>query len=44
MTALNARLDSEEARLKAQFTAMETALSTAQSQQAWLTGQINSLG
>jgi flagellar hook-associated protein 2 len=39
----NARLDLTQARLKAKFAAMETALSTAQSQQAWLTGQINSL-
>jgi flagellar hook-associated protein 2 len=40
----NARLDQTQARLKAKFAAMETALQTAQSQQAWLTGQISSLG
>jgi flagellar hook-associated protein 2 len=39
----NTRLDLTEKRLKAKFAAMETALNTAQSQQAWLTGQINSL-
>jgi flagellar hook-associated protein 2 len=40
----NTRLDLTEKRLKAKFAAMETALNLAQSQQAWLTGQINSLG
>ena len=30
-------------RLKAQFTAMETALNNSQTQQAWLTSQISSL-
>jgi flagellar hook-associated protein 2 len=44
LTSLNTRLDSEQTRLQAQFTAMETALSQLQSQQSWLTGQINSLG
>jgi flagellar hook-associated protein 2 len=39
----NTRLDLTEKRLKAKFAAMETALNQAQSQQAWLTGQINSL-
>jgi flagellar hook-associated protein 2 len=43
MDALNARLKAEEDRYKAQFSAMEIALQNAQSQQAWLTGQINSL-
>jgi flagellar hook-associated protein 2 len=43
MDSLNARLKSEEDRYKAQFAAMETALQNAQSQQQWLTGQINSL-
>jgi flagellar hook-associated protein 2 len=37
------RLTSVEARLKAQFAAMETALSNAQSQQSWLTGEIAKL-
>jgi flagellar hook-associated protein 2 len=32
-----------QARLKAQFTAMETALNQSQTQQAWLTSQISSL-
>jgi flagellar hook-associated protein 2 len=40
----NDRLSQQEARLKAQFAAMETALQNSQSQQAWLTGEINSLG
>ncbi len=44
VTATNQRLDQTQARLKAQFAAMETALNNAQSQQAWLTGQIASLG
>jgi flagellar hook-associated protein 2 len=44
LSSLNTRLDSEQTRLQAQFTAMETALSQLQSQQSWLTGQINSLG
>jgi flagellar hook-associated protein 2 len=43
MDALNARLKSEQDRLKAQFSAMELAMQNAQSQQQWLTGQINSL-
>jgi flagellar hook-associated protein 2 len=43
MDALNLRLKSEEDRYKAQFAAMELALQNAQSQQQWLTGQINSL-
>jgi flagellar hook-associated protein 2 len=43
VTATNQRLDQTEARLKAQFAAMETAMQTSQSQQAWLEGQIASL-
>jgi flagellar hook-associated protein 2 len=41
--AMNLRMTATEERLKAQFTAMETALNNAQSQQAWLTSQIASL-
>jgi flagellar hook-associated protein 2 len=41
---LNARMNTEAERLKKQFAAMETALNNSQAQQAWLTGQINSLG
>jgi flagellar hook-associated protein 2 len=44
VTATNLRLDQTQARLKAQFAAMETALQNSQSQQAWLQGQIASLG
>ena len=40
---LNERMAKEEKRLKAQFAAMETALNTSQTQQAWLTSQIASL-
>jgi flagellar hook-associated protein 2 len=40
---MNQRMTDEQTRLKAQFTAMETALSQAQTQQAWLTSQIASL-
>jgi flagellar hook-associated protein 2 len=43
VTSTNLRLTQTEARLKAQFAAMETALQNSQSQQAWLTGQIASL-
>jgi flagellar hook-associated protein 2 len=43
LTQLNLRLDEREKRMKAQFAAMEKALSNSQSQQSWLTGQINSL-
>jgi flagellar hook-associated protein 2 len=39
----NERIDAKAERLKAQFAAMETALQNAQTQQAWLTGQLNSL-
>ena len=34
----------EQKRLKKQFAAMETALNNSQTQQAWLTSQIASLG
>jgi len=40
---LNERMKTTESRLKAQFTAMETALNNSQTQQAWLTSQISSL-
>lgn len=40
---LNARLDQREARLKAQFAAMESAMQNAQNQQAWLTAQLGQL-
>jgi flagellar hook-associated protein 2 len=43
LTQLNTRLNDEQTRLQNQFAAMETALSQLQSQQAWLTSQINSL-
>jgi flagellar hook-associated protein 2 len=43
ITKLNDRMTSTQARLKAQFTAMETALNQSQTQQAWLTSQISSL-
>jgi flagellar hook-associated protein 2 len=43
VTATNERLTQTEKRLKAQFSAMETALANSQAQQAWLTGQIASL-
>jgi flagellar hook-associated protein 2 len=39
----NERIDEKEKRLKAQFAAMESAMQNSQTQQAWLTGQINSL-
>jgi flagellar hook-associated protein 2 len=39
----NERLDVKEKRMRAQFAAMEVALQNAQSQQAWLTGQIAAL-
>ena len=44
ISATNDRLTQQQQRLEAQFANMETALSNAQSEQAWLTGQINSLG
>jgi flagellar hook-associated protein 2 len=37
------RLEAREKRLKAQFAAMESALGAAQTQQAWLTGQLAAL-
>ena len=37
------RIQAKEKRLKAQFAAMETALLNAQSQSAWLSGQLSSL-
>jgi flagellar hook-associated protein 2 len=40
LTKANERIDAKEKRLKAQFAAMETALQNAQTQQAWLTGQL----
>jgi flagellar hook-associated protein 2 len=43
LTQANERIDAKAERLKAQFAAMETALQNAQTQQAWLTGQLNSL-
>jgi flagellar hook-associated protein 2 len=43
MDATNQRLTLTESRMKAQFAAMETALSSSQAQQTWLTGQIASL-
>jgi len=43
ITATNDRLNQQQQRLEAQFANMETALSNAQAQQAWLTGQIASL-
>jgi flagellar hook-associated protein 2 len=43
VTRTNERLDAKEKRMKAQFAAMEVALQNSQSQQAWLTGQLNAL-
>ncbi len=43
ITLLNSRMADEQTRLKAQFAAMETAMSQSQTQQAWLTSQISSL-
>jgi flagellar hook-associated protein 2 len=40
---MNDRMNDEQTRLKAQFSAMESALAQAQTQQAWLTSQIASL-
>jgi len=37
------RLGQREARLRAQFAAMESALQASQTQQSWLTGQLNAL-
>jgi len=44
ITSLNSRMADEQKRLKAQFAAMEAALNNSQTQQAWLTSQIASLG
>jgi flagellar hook-associated protein 2 len=41
--ALNKRMDDEQTRMKAQFAAMEAAMSQSQTQQAWLSSQISSL-
>jgi flagellar hook-associated protein 2 len=41
---MNDRLDAKQTRLKAQFAAMESAMAASQTQQAWLTSQIASLG
>jgi flagellar hook-associated protein 2 len=43
LTAMNARLDADQARYKAQFAAMETAMANYQTQQSWLTGQLAAL-
>ena len=43
ITKMQERMKTTEARLKAQFAAMETALNNSQTQQAWLTSQISSL-
>lgn len=43
MTRIDARLESKEKRLKAQFAAMESAMSASQNQSAWLAGQISGL-
>ncbi len=40
---MKARLDQRMAELERRFVAMETALSTLQSQTGWLTGQINTI-
>jgi flagellar hook-associated protein 2 len=44
IAAMELRLTAKEARLKAQFTAMETAMAASQQQSAWLSGQIANLG
>jgi flagellar hook-associated protein 2 len=43
IAAMDVLLTQKQATLKAQFTAMETALQASQAQGQWLTGQINSL-
>ena len=40
IAALNKRIDARAAMLRAQFTAMESAISRSQQQQAWLAGQL----
>jgi len=42
-SAWDVRLAAKETALRAQYTAMETAMQSAQSQGTWLTGQIASL-
>lgn len=42
-TRTETRLDQREKRLRAQFAAMESALQASQSQQSWLSGQLNAL-
>ena len=42
MTRTDTRLEAKEKRLKAQFAAMETAMSASQTQLAWLQGQLAS--
>ena len=44
VTRAEDRLTAKEKRLKAQFAAMETALLNSQTQGAWLSGQLASLG
>lgn len=39
----NERIDMKEQRMRAQFAAMELALQQSQTQQAWLTGQLDAL-
>lgn len=43
MAAMDERLSLREQALRAQFTALETAMSQSQSQSAWLSGQLASL-
>lgn len=43
MASLDTRLETREARLRAQFTALETMLSQSQSQGQWLSGQLAGL-
>lgn len=44
MADMDLRLQAREKKLQAQFSAMETALSSLHNQQSWLSSQINSLG
>jgi flagellar hook-associated protein 2 len=43
LAKMNTRLDAREKRLTAQFAAMELALSSANTQQSWLSGQLTAL-
>jgi len=43
MTDMNLRLTMKEKKLQSQFSAMETALSSLQNQQSWLSSQIGAL-